>query len=55
MALKSLKKWVYLLLALAVVYTAVVLVCIVRNASRDESRRDGAIVVFGASEYNGCP
>ena len=45
----------YLLLAVAAAYTAIVYALVVRQASRDESRPADAIIVFGAAEYRGRP
>jgi uncharacterized SAM-binding protein YcdF (DUF218 family) len=55
MAGKLWKKWpLWLLLAVAA-YCAVVYRVVVRQSGKDEARAAGAIVVFGAAEYDGRP
>src|SRR5262245_15810792 len=55
MAGKLWKKWpLWLLLAVAA-YCSVVYRVVVRQAGKDEARPAGAIVVFGAAEYDGRP
>jgi len=55
MAGKLWKKWPLWLLLAVVVYSAAVYRAVVRQSSKDESRSAGAIVVFGAAEYDGRP
>src|SRR5215471_11245266 len=55
MAGKLWKKWPLWVLMAVLVYSAVVYRSVVRQSSKDEARAAGAIVVFGAAEYDGRP
>jgi len=55
MAASRWRRWlVWILLALAC-YVAVIYLVIVRQSNRTETRAAGAIVVFGAAQYDGRP